>query len=275
MIHQTLALLFSFAFSIGAAFSAPPPMPKSFIAEGTKNIAQAWLATPTTRYPHFVLGDRYEASSLVAELQNGEQLIFDLPDHLVFEDRHVRLADLDQDGNDELIVVMSSVEQGATLAAFAVVEGKLKLIAQTPFIGTPNRWLNPAGIADYDGDGQLEIALVQKPHLTKRLEFWRMIDGGFQRVAHFDGASNHRLGSRHQLLSTSFDVDGNGVLDLLIPDAGRTNLLAISLSTPNNLIKTWSMPAPIDGTLTLTTENGRTVLTIPLQDGQKLLLPLP
>ena len=249
------------AFATSAYAQSLEPLEHSHVAVGGKQIARAWLTSPTDRYKHFVLGDEYEAASLIVEMQNGERHQLDLPENLVFEDRHVRLADLDKDGKDEIVVVMSDQKQGAALAVFEAIND-ITLIAQTPFIGTPNRWLNPAGIADFDGDGRLEIALVQMPHLVKRLEFWRMIDGQLARVAFAEGFSNHRLGSRFQKLSAVHDVDHDGVADLIIPDADRTNLLAISLYPENRLIRTWEIPTKVDGDFVYRARNNRHVLRV-------------
>ena len=38
---------------------------------GKHDIARAWLAEPTTRYDHGILGDAIEASSLVIERRDG------------------------------------------------------------------------------------------------------------------------------------------------------------------------------------------------------------
>eukprot|EP01031_Cornospumella_fuschlensis_P003604 gene3604-4490_t len=47
--------------------AAPPatPLPGARAAQGHQNIAQAYLADPTGRYAHFVLGADYEAAGLV------------------------------------------------------------------------------------------------------------------------------------------------------------------------------------------------------------------
>ena len=34
--------------------------------------------------------------------------------------------------------------------------------AETPPTGSPNTWLNPAGIADFDGDGMADIAYTNR-----------------------------------------------------------------------------------------------------------------
>jgi hypothetical protein len=101
-----------------------------------------------------------------------------------------------------------------------------------------------------------------------------MEDTALKLVDHIDGISNHRLGSRHQGLSETFDVDGNGVADLIVPDASRTRLLAISLSTNEKIIQVWPLPAPVDGDLKFKRDTDTPTLLIPLQSGEIHLLPL-
>jgi len=266
-------LSFSSGICLPTLASEPAPLPNSHIAIGENQVAKTWLANPTTRYQHYVLGDRYEASSLVVEHQNGEVLQYDLPSHLVFEDRHVRLADLNNNGDDELIVVMSSLLQGAALAVFEV-DHDIRLLAQTPHIGLPFRWLNPAGIADYDGDGSLEIALVQKPHLTKRLEFWRLDGSSLERVAALDGFSNHRNGSRNQLMSTTIDVNNDGIPDLLIPGLNRQSLIAVTLTPSPSVTKQWALPAQVDGDFARPHNNTTHPLRLTLQNGKSFEVDL-
>ena len=48
-------------------------------------------------------------------------------------------------------------------------------MAQSDFIGAPNRWLNPLdGAVDLDGDGSREIAVIETLHIapTLRVHQW-------------------------------------------------------------------------------------------------------
>jgi len=220
------------ALKTGYRRSAPPAdaLPDASVATGKRNIIAAWLAAPTRRYAHGVLGDAIEAGMVVVEDAQGKRHRLTLPSNAVFEDRYARLADLDGDGRDEIIVVKSTLTKGAALAVLALAPHGLEIAAQTPPIGQAHRWLNPAGIADYDGDGHNEIALVVTPHIGGRLEFWEYRNRKLQRKARLYGFSNHVIGSRAQKMSASADFDGDGVTDLALPSQDRRALRIISLA---------------------------------------------
>ncbi|QXT40928.1 FG-GAP repeat domain-containing protein [Gymnodinialimonas ceratoperidinii] len=171
--------------------SAPWPGPGGLLA---------WYDVPTTRYPHGVLGDAVEATQLHAYASDPAPLCatqsFELPPELVFEDTAPRLADLDGDGTPEIIVVQSHQRLGAQLAVYGVSpDGEnLRQIAATPFIGRRNRWLAPIGAADLDGDGRMEIAYIDRPHLARVLRVWRFEGGALSEVAAIEGLTNHRIG---------------------------------------------------------------------------------
>ena len=153
-------------------------------------IAQAEYSQPTTRYAHGVLGDAVEWGALELVLGDGTRLRYRLPEDMVFEDLAPRLIDLDGDGAREVIVVESSLTQGARLAVWDA-DGR---VAATPHIGQANRWLAPVGAADLDGDGRVEIAWVDRPHLARVLTVWRYEDRSLAPVAAAEGFSNHRIG---------------------------------------------------------------------------------
>lgn len=155
-------------------------------------IISAAYEGPTTRYPHGVLGDTIEHTRLVLTLSDGTSQRITLPDNLVFEDTAPRLVDLDFDGMPEVITVESSQRQGARLAIYGV-QGRITV---TPFIGTRFRWLAPVGAADIDGDGHMEIAYIDRPHLAKTLRIWRYKRGRLVHVADRPGLTNHRIGER-------------------------------------------------------------------------------
>ncbi len=224
---------------------------------GGSGIVQAYYVAPTTRYAHAVLGDAVEAGGLAARDASGKQHVLMLPDSAVFEDITPRLADLNGDGGAEVIAVKAYLSRGAALVVYGVRGGELVRIAETAPIGRPARWLNPAGIADFNGDGQLEVAIVKTPHIGGRLEFWRLAGNRLSRLAALNGFSNHVIGSRALGLSAIVDVDGNGIRDLVLPSADRMQLVAVSLAGGRaRVLGRVALPAPVTGNLS---GNGRSV----------------
>jgi hypothetical protein len=153
-------------------------------------VAAAELILPTDRYGHAVLGDALEWGGLRMTLADGRQERVTLPETRVFEDVEARLADVTGDGMPEVVVVETDLALGASLAVYGP-SGKR---AATPFIGQPNRWLAPAGIADFDGDGRVEIAYVDRPHILGELVFVRMDGSRLVETARIAGLTNHRIG---------------------------------------------------------------------------------
>jgi hypothetical protein len=162
-----------------------------------ETILSAEYAGPTERYAHGILGDAIEWSALLIRTdgenqgaRGQKQYQIALPLDRVFEDVAPRLADLDGDGAPEVIVVETQIATGAQLAIYNE-NGK---IAATPHIGRTNRWLAPIGAADLDGDGHIEIAYIDRPHLAKTLRVWRFKDGALSEIAAVSGLTNHRIG---------------------------------------------------------------------------------
>ncbi len=155
-----------------------------------QTILSAEFTEPTPRYDHAILGDALEWGALTLTLSDGTRRLFRLPETLVFEDLTPRLADLDGDGAPEVIVVETSLAKGGRLAVWGP-EGR---IAQTPHIGQTHRWLAPIGAADLDGDGKVEIAYIDRPHLAKELRIWRFENGHLSEVTRAKGLTNHRIG---------------------------------------------------------------------------------
>ncbi len=242
----------------------PEQLPHSRPASGRQHTGLAWLARPTARYRHGVLGDALEAEALRYFRSGFGTTEIVLPPDAVFEDLEPRLADLDGDGQEEILVVRSTFDHGAALVAYGIVgDALVEKAAATP-IGTPNRWLNPVGVADLDGDGQPEIMAVDTPHIGGTLRVWRLESGRLSEFAALSGFSNHVIGSTELALHAVLDWDLDGRPDIVLPDVSRTALRIISLKQ-GKLVQVDHLPLPgplntriaaATGGLVLGTQNG-------------------
>lgn len=165
-------------------------------AQAQETVTAARYVNLSTEYGHGALPDG-EYSGLEVTSTSGTHRV--RLEGQVFEDTAPRLADLDGDGAPEVVTVVSIFDQGAQVMVWGLRDGALApLVWNTP-IGTRHRWLAIAGIADLDGDGRMEIAYVDRPHLARVLRVirvWR--DGDAWRadpVASTEGYTNHRYGA--------------------------------------------------------------------------------
>ena len=211
------------------AMAGEDKLPDTTVSEGQNDIRKAWLSHPTERYRHGVLGDAIEAGALSVETRDGQKLSLILPQNAVFEDRHARLADIDGDGVDEIIVVKSTQSQGAALVIAGVRDGQLKILAETPPIGLPNRWLNPIGMGDFDGDGTNALAYVETPHIGGTLRIVEWQDDKLVQTHAASGFSNHAIGSRELTLAGIVDFHYDGVPELVVPDTTRMELRIMTI----------------------------------------------
>jgi hypothetical protein len=259
-------LLISLALTFGAKTASAQDMSKLPDGEITRfGTYSAWLVGPTTTYAHGALGDAIEAQGFVIE-RNGSRLHFRLPTDQVFEDRRVRLTDVDGDGSPEALIVRADLTRGASLALYTIKGGPIELMAESEAIGQRNRWLNPVGIADFSGSGELFIAAVVTPHLNGSLRFYRIDGGRLISLGGIDGLTNHINGNRDLDLSHVADLDGDGSMEIVLPSLDRTRLVAVSFRQGSAKIEEeWQVPSPIqrlspagNGKVKLALANGQT-----------------
>ncbi len=236
-----------------AAAQAPLPpaaqqrLPQSQPASGTRDIAWAWLGSPTARYPHAALGSTLHAASLqvLPATAHAQLLTYTLPLQRVFEDRVPRLADLDGDGRDEIILVEADALRGAALVVFGLRDGTLVELARGPHAGSTFRWLNPVGVADFDDDGRLDLASVTTPHIGGVLTLHHYRPPRLEPYARATEVSNHRMGELEQQLAVVVTQPGQRPA-ILIPDMQLQTLQALRWDAPGQwteLARPLALPA--------------------------------
>lgn len=209
-----------------------PPEPTSDAAPRTPSAA--WYEGPVRRYDHAILGDAIEAETLQVAFADRRILAHRLGQGNVFEDLEPRIVDADGDGDLEVLAIRTDLGRGAALALYDAdaSDRDLREIAATQPVGARERWLNPAGVADFDGDGRPEIAAVLTPHGEGVLVHFAW-DGKGTRIVEerrIAGYSNHAAGSTALDLSAIHDIDGNGRPELILPRQGREMIAILAFS---------------------------------------------
>jgi hypothetical protein len=205
---------------------------------------------------------------------DGQILEFMLPEDSVFEDRQPRIADLDNDGRNEVILVRSRLSTGSSLVILGLRNGVLKILAENTPNGAPQRWLNPAGIGRFLNNGRRQVALVWMPHVVGRLEFWDFDGRTLNLRGALDNTSNHRIGSDQMNLSAVIPRE-KGRTDLLaIPDFNRHRLRIIAADPAPHQVTIFALNAPIVGDLRVNRGPEGVTIRVPVADGafQEILL---
>lgn len=228
-----------------SAHLQPPParaaqrIPDSEAVAGQRDVAWAWLGSPTLRYPHRALGSPVHAGSVHALVRSrsGQWVLVErtLPLNRVYEDRVPRIVDLDRDGSEEIVLIEADLLKGAALVVLGIehtaVGPVLTERARGPFVGSSFRWLNPVGVADFDADGQLDLASVVTPHIGGVLQLMHVRAGSLVPFASAMDVSNHRMGALEQELAVIVQVAGKRPT-IIVPDMSRRALHALRWDAP-------------------------------------------
>ncbi len=230
---------------------------------------RAWYEKPTKRYDHGVLGDAIEGGSLVVLDNLGRKYELVLPKAFVFEDITPRIADLDGDGQNEVITIRTKVTAGAAIAVYQLQGGKLVEKSSTPPLGLRHRWLSIAGIGDFLGNGHREIAVVKTPHIGGVLEVLSLQANKLVSLYPPQlGYSTHFIGAHFVSLAVVGDFIGDGVSKLVLPNQNRDRIIVLDLRKGVTILSSHDLPARItqplrplkQGRLEATLETGKTVI---------------
>lgn len=249
-------------------------MPDGFLATAPDtekaDIVNAWYSVPTDNYTHSALGDALEGSMLKATLSDGTVVKTQLGLDMVFEDRSPRVVDLDGDGRMEIVTIRTKIIWGAQVAVYGYRRGTLQELAVSEPMGRIFRWLNIAGIEDYDGDGVKDIAIVRMPHLRGDLQFLKLKEEHLVPFADAKGFSNHKLGELAMSLSTTIKGPQNPIL--ILPSFSRKELRAVAFKD-GQLRTIWSyeLSEGITGGVAHLNMDGGTLLFVATEKGDLIM----
>ncbi len=214
---------------LAAVLSDVENVPDGSTVRGAGSILYSYSG-PTDRYPHGALGDKTEWSQLAVSSEEpgfgGD--VFELSADEVFEGLFPLVADLDGDGQQEIITTVSHPSNGARLVAFKLESDKLVKIAESEPVGTGFRWLHQIAVAPFDPAGEIEIAVVETPHVGGLAKFYKL-DGDklVLTASEAGGYMSHLNGSRNLDQAVAGDFDGDGSVELLVPSRDQQTLIAL------------------------------------------------
>jgi hypothetical protein len=183
----------------------------------------AVLSEPTDRYGHGVLGDGVEATGVAVLDREGDVIRrHDAPAGRVIEGIAPLVGRFDDVG-EVLVVTESGPEEGAAVVAYTADGTRLA----GPAIGSGFRWRHGLALAPFGSDGEAELAVVRTPHIGGTVEFYRPVDGRLEPVAAREGYSSHAIGSRDLDGALAGDIDGDGAVELVVPDDDRRSLAVL------------------------------------------------
>lgn len=226
------------------------------------------LTQPTERYGHGVLGDSIEAGAITLVESIPEPKVVQtihLPESLVIEGIAPLWVDMTGDGRREIIVTQSSEEQGAQIVIYD--EGG-DLVASGPAIGRGYRWRHQLAVGPFGPAGEIELIDVLTPHIGGVVEYYRLSGTDLEIIAQVPGYSSHVIGSRNLDMAVAGDFDGDGNIELVLPNQERSELAGIQRTQDGAAVE-WTLPlgGTLGTNLAATSVGGRVVLGAGRTDG--------
>ena len=196
-----------------------------------QSIAAA-LSGTTDFLTHGVLGDALEAAAIEwVDTCTGEAGRVEIAEPDVIEGISPILADIDSDGQTEIVVTLSNSTEGARLAAFEL-DGTSA--GESEPIGQGNRWRNQLAAGAFGPSGEVEIIDVRTPHIGGTVQAFRQIidDDGqpslIQVAASDPNYTSHVIGTRNLSMGIALNVDSDSFPDVVVATADRSAIVAMT-----------------------------------------------
>ncbi len=199
------------------------------------------LSGPTESYPHGVLGDTLEATMITLIATDGDPRVIrviEIEPGDVIEGTAPIWVDLDGDGAREIIVTQSNSRAGARIVIYN--EDGTRFASGEP-IGQGFRWRHQLAVGQFIEGGLQEIAVVRTPHIGGVIEVYAVNEDRLTIQAELSGYSSHQIGSRNLDSALAADFDGDGRLEIVVPDQAQTALAGIQY-TDMELDVVWEVP---------------------------------
>ena len=199
------------------------------------------LTKPSTRYPHGIAGDEWEATEItLLETQPELKVVLQIaiPGQKVLEGISPLWADLNGDGQREIIVTQSDAEQGAQVVVYDESGAQ---VAAGPAVGRGNRWRHQIAAAPFGENGEVELAEVLTPHIGGIAGFYRLDGGWLSLVVQQEGVTSHPVYSRNLDMGLAADMDGDGQPELMVFDQRFEELTALR-RTADGVTLAWQTP---------------------------------
>ncbi|MEL6272475.1 MAG: hypothetical protein AAGK74_01105 [Chloroflexota bacterium] len=211
------------------------------------------------RYVHAIMGDEAEAASLsvisVEENRVRELARVTLPGNDIYEGIAPMWADIDDDGEQEIVTTVSNGASGATIRVY---EADGTELASAVPIGQGFRWRQQLAVAPFGINGETQLVDIRTPHIGGMVEFFDL-EGDTLVVNNAQlGYTSHAIGSRNLDMGVAADFNGNGKPELVVTDQSRQNVTAVE-NTQQGVTEVWRLPLGD----TITTN----IATVPLADG--------